>query len=606
MLRYLKASLLLLDADARRKFWKFCIVRALISSADIFAIGLLALVGQLVLQASTDTVRSGLTASVLQYLRISNASIQIQISVMIGIAVFVFVIKAVISLVAMSSTFRYLANEEVQVGGRLATFVMTSSLPSTRQVSSQVYSHSLTQGLAAAVQRVLGFSVIFISEGFMLITMTILFVGLEPLTAVTLICYFAIVGLILHKLVSGPSEQLGKLVADSTASNTQVIQESLKGFREFFVTGQELFSVERYLKVKRISSSKTAEILTLAAAPRHIVDTALLVGVALACSINFLVSDTAHALQSIGFVLIAGTRIAPSLLSAQGALAAITQAGGESEFIYQINNEMLETKLVHNTNLLSLHIDSNPHLNISVNLLTYFYPASNSPALDSVTFNIKQGEFVGIVGSSGSGKSTLADLMLGVLPSGGEITIGEVEPIDVVRKFPGALGYVPQETFLMRCSIAENIAMGISAELINESKISQCLKDVGLLNLVDSLPEGINTQVGEDGDLFSGGQKQRIGIARALYFNPRILLFDEATSALDVESELVISSLIRNLRGKVTIIMIAHRLNSVLDADNLLLLENGKLVCQGTFSEVARINKNFADQAAHFGVSFNI
>ena len=373
MLRYLNASLLLLDADARRKFWRFCIVRALVSLADIFAIGLLALVGQLVLQVSTDTVRSGLTASVLQYLRISTASIQIQISVMIGIAVLVFVIKAVISLVVMSSTFRFLANEEVDVGGRLATFVMTSSLPSTRQVSSQVYSHSLTQGLAAAVQRVLGFSVIFISEGFTLITMTILFVVLEPLTAVTLIFYFAIVGLLLHKMVSGPSEQLGKLVADSTASNTQVIQESLKGFREFFVTGQELFSVERYLRVKRISSSKTAEILTLAAAPRHIVDTALLVGVALACCINFLVSDTAHAMQSIGFVLIAGTRIAPSLLSAQGALAAITQAGGESEFIYQINKEMLETESVHKTNPLPLNIDSNSHLDISVDLLTYCY-----------------------------------------------------------------------------------------------------------------------------------------------------------------------------------------------------------------------------------------
>ena len=605
MLEYLNASLLLLNVDAKKKFWNYCLARSLISLADIFAISLLAVVGQLVLQTSTKEDHSGLTAAVLQILKINDASIQTQISVMISIAIIVFLLKASISLIVTARTFQYLAKEEVMAGDRLATFVMTSSLPSTRQVPSQVYSHSLSQGLVAAIQRVLGFYVIFISETFMLVTMTSIFLILEPLTAVTLILYFTIIGFVLHRLVAGPSEQLGKLVADSTASTTEVIQESLKGYREFFVTGKEQFSVERYLEIKRISSRKTAQILTLAAAPRHIVDTALLVGIAMACGINFLTSDTAQALQSIGFVLIAGTRIAPSLLSAQGALAAIIQAGGESKVTYEINNEMLKTNTAKHGGYKPYAKNSNLSFNITANSLTYKYPSGEVPALEGITFTIKHGDFVGIVGSSGSGKSTLADLLLGVLPSNSEIIIGDSEPFDVVKNFPGVLGYVPQETFLMRSSIAENIAIGISAELINETKVAKCLKDVGLDTLVNALPEGVKTQVGEGGDLFSGGQRQRIGIARSLYFDPQILLFDEATSALDVESESVITALIDSLKGKVTVIMIAHRLNSVLGADKLLVLHQGKLVCQGTFSEVVAINKEFAEQAAYFGISFD-
>jgi len=604
-MKFLNDSLLILERDGRRQYWRLCGFRSLVSLADLFAVTVVAFVGQLVVESSDDSKSEGLTRKILNSLRIGNSSIQIQISVLIGIAVIIFVVKASLSLFITARTFRFLADQEVEAGRKLSTYVMTDSLPSMRQVPSQVYAHSLSQGLAAAIQRVLGFYSIFFAESFMLLTMTILFVALEPLTAVALITYFALVGLILHRMVSGPSENLGKTLAGSTAITTRTIQESLKGYREFFVAGKQLYSIEKYVEIKSISAHETAGVLTLASAPRHIVDTALLVGIALACGINFLTSDLTEALRSIAFVLIAGTRIAPSLLSAQGALAAIGQAGGESEHTYALNREILGKDLSVDLEADVNTMSSTGSIGIEINGLSFVYPNSSKNALNNIALSIQKGEFVGIVGASGSGKSTLADLLLGVIPCQGLIKIGGFQPSEFVKYFPGSLGYVPQETFLMRSTIAENVALGFHLGEIDEIKVLTCLDEVGLSNLISDLPSGINSVVGEDGDLFSGGQRQRIGIARALYFEPRLLVFDESTSALDVESERAISALINRLKGEVTVIMIAHRLNSIVNADKILLLEDGTIVSEGTFEEVARTNCDFAEQAKHFGIIFD-
>lgn len=603
-MKFLNDSLLILERDGRRQYWKLCGFRALISLADLLAVTVVAFVGQLVVESSDGSDPKGFSKEILNLLGIDNKAIQFQISILIGVAVCVFVIKASLSLLITARTFRFLADQEVEAGRKFSTYVMTDSLPSMRQVPSQVYSHSLSQGLAAAIQRVLGFYSIFFSESFMLLTMTILFIALEPVTAIALIIYFALVGLILHKLVSGPSERLGKIVADSTAVTTRTIQESLKGYREFFIAGKQSYSIDKYVETKRISAHETAGVLTLASAPRHIVDTALLVGIALACGINFLTSDLTEALRSIGFVLIAGTRIAPSLLSAQGALAAVGQAGGESGYTYALNREILDSNWSKDLSSVVKEISSTGSIDIEITDLTFSYPNSSKIALDNISLRIQKGEFVGIVGPSGSGKSTLADLLLGVVPCRGPIKIGGVQPLEFVKRFPGSLGYVPQETFLMRSTIAENVAVGSQLEEVDENRVLSCLDEVGLSGLISDLPAGIYSVVGEDGDLFSGGQRQRIGIARALYLKPRLLVFDESTSALDVESERAISALIDRLKGEVTVIMIAHRLNSILNADRIFLLEEGAIVNEGTFAEVVRTNADFAEQAKHFGIVF--
>ena len=207
------------------------------------------------------------------------------------------------------------------------------------------------------------------------------------------------------------------------------------------------------------------------------------------------------------------------------------------------------------------------------------------------------------MGESGSGKSTLIDLLLGIHePTSGKIEISNLSPAEAIKRWPGAIAYVPQDVFLTGKSIKENIALGYPAEEIPENLIKGALEISQLTNFVEELPEGLETLLGESGSRLSGGQKQRIGIARAFLTKPEIVFLDEATSALDSQTELDVSNAVAELIGKVTIIMIAHRLSTVRSADQVLYVESGKIVAQGTFEEVRAMVPNFDSQAKLMGL----
>jgi ABC-type multidrug transport system fused ATPase/permease subunit len=223
--------------------------------------------------------------------------------------------------------------------------------------------------------------------------------------------------------------------------------------------------------------------------------------------------------------------------------------------------------------------------------------------LNGVSLTIKPGETIAIVGPSGAGKTSLVDTILGVLkPDSGVVTISRMPPQDAINYWPGAIAYVPQDVVISNKSFLENITLGYDKESLNESLVKEAVRIAQLHEFVKSLPQGMHTLVGERGSKVSGGQRQRIGIARALYTNPKLLVLDEATSSLDGQTEADISSSILELRGKVTIVIIAHRLSTVLNADRIYYLEDGKIAAQGTFSEVRRLVPDFDSQAKLMGL----
>jgi len=241
--------------------------------------------------------------------------------------------------------------------------------------------------------------------------------------------------------------------------------------------------------------------------------------------------------------------------------------------------------------------------NVCLNEVSFSFPDKDPKAIDGVSLAIAPGDVIAIVGPSGAGKTTLVDLMLGVLePLSGTVSISGQAPLDAIAMWPGAIGYVPQDVMISNGTVISNIGMGFPYESIPHERVLDALRLAQLEDFVASLDQGIHAPVGDRGTSISGGQRQRIGIARAMFTRPKLLILDEATSSLDGETEASITSAIQSLKGSVTVVLIAHRLSTVREADLVVYMESGKLIASGSFEEVRTKVPDFDRQAQLMGL----
>jgi ABC-type multidrug transport system fused ATPase/permease subunit len=225
----------------------------------------------------------------------------------------------------------------------------------------------------------------------------------------------------------------------------------------------------------------------------------------------------------------------------------------------------------------------------------YRYPGAAAPALAGLSLTVAAGEMVGVAGPTGSGKTTTIDVILGLLPpERGRLL---VDGVAVGARNRGAwqrqIGYVPQSIYLVDDTVAANIAFGIEPAEIDRDQVARAARMARIDEVVAALPRGYDTAIGEAGVRLSGGQRQRLGIARALYRDPGVIVFDEATSALDSLTEREVVEAVRALHGQKTILLIAHRLSTLVDCDRILVIEGGRLAGEGTYGELMERNRTF-------------
>lgn len=360
----------------------------------------------------------------------------------------------------------------------------------------------------------------------------------------------------------------------------QWINQSLGGIKEIKVLHREKYFIDVYQKnyKKLIKSAKNNELL--AAIPKYIVEAVSISGLLLAVVVKIFFGrrEIATFIPQLSAFAVAAFRLLPSVGKINAYVNSIMYSVPSVDLIYRDLKEVENCKY----NIFE-NQDSKESLDfkdkIEIKKLTYYYPNTESPVLQNVNLEIKKGETIALIGASGAGKTTLADIMLGVLePQTGDVVVDGVSIYNNMDMWHLQLGYIPQTIYLSDDTVKNNVAFGIAEEKIDENAVREALRKAQLLEFVESLDEGMDTFVGDRGVRLSGGQRQRIGIARALYHNPEILVLDEATSALDQETETAVMESIENLKGTKTIIIIAHRLTTIRNADRVYEVKNAEVI----------------------------
>ena len=316
-----------------------------------------------------------------------------------------------------------------------------------------------------------------------------------------------------------------------------------------------------------------------------------------------MLNDAVHAVSTLSVFLAAGTRIAPASLRLQQGAIQMKSAIGSAEPTLDLIEELGSEEPIQRASddLDLIHDGFNPRVKIQNVSLTY--PEKEVPSVLDVSLEIEEGKIVAVVGASGAGKTSLVDLILGVItPTSGTVQVSGCAPEVAISTWPGAISYVPQDVATTNGSVRENVALGFPTNSATDDLVYAALRIANLEQVVREMPNGLDTEVGERGTKLSGGQRQRLGIARAVYTKPTLLVLDEATSALDGETEVQITEAINKLKGSTTIIIVAHRLSTVRDADFVVFMDKGKIIATGTFDELRSKVANFDNQARLMGL----
>ena len=420
-----------------------------------------------------------------------------------------------------------------------------------------------------------------VSEGLIVSALLVVLLVVEPIGTLLVVGSLLLATMAFHKLSDRKLQDWGTRRQFEKGQIIRTIQQSLGAIKDIQVLNRENWFIEEHNSHQIKDQTLLRRIITVQSLPRLWLEVMAIGG--LTGLVGVMLSSGRQANEIVPVVgLFAATafRVLPSINKIVGSKQQLKVSRTAIETIYGD---------LHLSVLKNQATDVGPleFKNLKVENLTFNYEGIADSVLNDVNVQIRNGEAVGFVGQSGSGKSTLIDIMLGLLePQSGSVLINGQTVENVKQSWQKQIGYIPQTIFLMDDSLRRNIAIGISDNEIDEVAIVEALKSAQLEEFVASLPEGLDTVVGERGVRLSGGQRQRIGIARALYHRPSVLVLDEATSSLDTETEHGVMQAVQALQGDKTVIIVAHRLSTVEYCDRLYRLDAGRIVDEGTFDEV--------------------
>lgn len=438
------------------------------------------------------------------------------------------------------------------------------------------------------------------AKGVLAIVMATAIFVFNPLVALIGLLVFGLAYVVLYKTVRKRLSSNGIDISKSNQKRFKLMNEGFGGIKDTLLLGRQAEFNQLFDKSSKTLGRAQGVTRALSQAPRYAME--LVAFGAVIFLVLYLLSaydgNLGNILPVLSVYALAGFKLLPAF---QQMYTSLAQVKGNISSFDSIEEDLAASQSIEDIKPSSEAGRLSPKKLIKLDNVSFNYPDKEEKALDEFTLDIPVTQVIGLVGSSGSGKSTAIDILLALIePQSGSLVVDGEEVIgDKKRAWQNNVGFVPQAIFLADSSIRENIAFGIPREEIDEDRVARAAQMAHLDELLERLPEGLNTRVGERGIQLSGGQRQRIGIARALYDDAEVLVLDEATSALDGITEKLVMDAIHDFSGKKTIIMIAHRLATVKKCDCIYLLDNGKVIDKGKYEDLVSRSDMFQEMARH-------
>jgi len=574
--------------------------QSILALLDLVGIFLVGLIGAL---SFSETGNVDLPEVLTVFVSLEGKSTRSLIFILGSSAIFVLTTRTLLSALITKKMISYLTNRGAQLSSILVSKFLVGSILKIQMQVRQSLLFSLTRGVELVYINILAALVVAASEISLLIILSLGLLFYNASAAFVILVFFGSftvgVYLYLYKRVHKTGTEAAKLGVESE----EQINEAFNAYRQIAISGRMNFFSTEISQKRQLLASKMAVLYFSSHISKYAIDLAVVSGMALIGISLLRNSDADGAIQSVGVFLAAGIRIFPSILRVQQNLVQVQSSLGSAKSTLDILLEQQKLGLpdskIYDTDFVHEGFNSD----LIVNNVFFKYPPSASGGLNGVTFSVKPGMKVAVVGLSGSGKSTLADLILGILtPDNGEIQISGLSIDKALKKWPGAIAYVPQEVAIFGRTYWDNITLGAAKTSLSEINYDAAIRAAGLEDLIGKSSINSETSLLHNGANLSGGERQRIGIARALFTKPKFLVLDEATSSLDSHNESYILDLIRNKNEDLTILMIAHRLYTLRDADMIIYLSNGKVMQAGSFDNVRKTTPEFDKQLKNMGL----
>jgi ABC-type multidrug transport system fused ATPase/permease subunit len=599
----IRKVLLLLNKKDRYRLFIVLIINALISLLDLIGVALIGAASAILIRGLQSQGAGIQVSKFLEILNLDGLSQETLLIILGSGAVFFFVLKTILSVYFLRRTLRYMSVRNAQISSTLISKMLNRPIEKIFQNSIQHQIYNITGGVERLISGVVTSLVVIASDLVLILVMLIGLMLVDPITSITTFFIFSGIAFLLYFF-------LHKRVITLSNKNTylkiyfnQKVSEGINSFRDLFIKGGREYYVNEMRKSKMKLAEYDAELQFLPNISKYTIEIAIILGIAIISAIQFALFDANRAISVISVFLAASTRLGPAIVRLQQNVITVRSSLSAAKPTFDLVEELSGIKELERTETKLSTTYDGFFPKVELENLNFKYLDAGSNTINNISLEVKPGKFIAFVGPSGGGKSTLIDLILGLLePTSGSIKISNLTPINAINRWPGSIGYVPQDVFIENSSIKENVCLGFDPKAVPDQLVWEALKLADLSDFIETLDSQLSYKISDAGKNLSGGQRQRLGIARALLTKPRIVIFDEATSALDAETENRVSESILKLAGNCTVIFIAHRLSVVRSADMIYYIDKGKIVNQGKFEQLRLINTDFNNQANFMGI----